>query len=114
MTSKQNIESFLLIVSRFIKTGNFDFINRDKYELTKLGITFREAVYIVGHLQVENYFRGPNEDHNKKGNLVYEFGYDYSDELQLYIKLTFRKIDELFIMSFHKAKRKISYPYKKE
>ena len=112
MTSKQDIESFLLIVNKFIETGKFDFINRDKYELTKLGITFREAVYIVGHLQVKNYYRGPKEDHNKKGNLIYEFGFDYSKEFQLYIKLTFRRADELFIMSFHKAKRKINYPYK--
>lgn len=113
MTGKQDIEKFLLIVKEFVESRKFDFINRDKYELTKLGITFREAVYIVGHLQLENYYRGPNEDHNKKGNLIYEFGFDYSDEFQLYIKLTFRKDDELFIMSFHKAKREISYPYKK-
>ena len=114
MTSKQDIEEFLLIVSKFVKTGKYDFINRDKYALTKLGITFKEAVYIVEHLQVENYYRGPNEDHNNKGNIIYEFGYDYDIGLQLYIKLTFRKSDELFIMSFHAAKREISYPYNKK
>ena len=109
MPSKQDIRLFLLRVKESIDNQCFDFINRDKKELTRLGISFAEAVYIVEHLQVINYYRGPNEYHNVSGNLIYEFGVSI-EETELYIKLTFRKNDELFIMSFHESKRKIKYP----
>lgn len=109
MPSKQDIELFLLKVKESIGNKCFDFINRDKRELTRLGISFAEAVYIVEHLPVENYYRGPNVDHNGSGNLIYEFGFPL-EEIEINIKLTFRKKDELFIMSFHEAKRGIIYP----
>lgn len=109
MPSKQDIELFLLKVKQSIRNNCYDFINRDKRELTQLGISFAEAVYIVEHLQVDNYYKGPNKDHNGSGNLIYMFGYKL-DKVELYIKLIFRTKDELFIMSFHKAKRIIIYP----
>ena len=111
MPNKQDIILFLQRVKDHIKNKRYDFINRDKRELTRLGISFAEAVYIVEHLQIENYYRGPKEDHNGSGNLIYEFGY-FIEETELYIKLTLRQKDELFIMSFHEAKRKIKYPFK--
>lgn len=111
MPCKQDIELFLSKVKENISKGQFDFINRDKRELTRLGISYKEAVYIVEHLQIKNYYRGPAKDHNKKGNTIYEFGFPY-DDFDLYIKLTFRAEDDLFIMSFHEAKKEIKYKYK--
>ena len=112
MANKNEISEFLLIVKSYIKNKNYDFITRDRKNLYELGISFDDAINIIEHLQLENYYQGPEEDRNKKGNLIYTFGYD-DNNIQIYIKLTFRQRDDLFIMSFHKAKYIIIYPFKK-
>lgn len=113
MSRKKEVSKFLEMVRQSISRNQFDFITRDKKELTKLGISYREAIRIVENLQVDNFYRGPTKDHNQLGNLIYEFGYEVNNDLLLYIKLTYRKEDDLFIMSFHEATKEINYPYKK-
>lgn len=112
MPPRRDIEAFLEQVRQYIDNDNYDFINRDKYELYRLGISIDEAVSIIRHLSLSNYFRGPTEDHNGNGNLIYEFGYEYDPEIEIYIKLTIRVQDDLFIMSFHESDRPMTYPFR--
>ena len=83
----------------------------DKKRLTELGISYRDAINIVSRLTEDNYVSGPSQDHLYQDQSIYVFGYKL-DDMTLYIKLTFRKTDDLFILSFHEARYTMIYPFK--
>ena len=111
MTKEEKVNTFLADVRKRIENGQYDFIYDDMLKLTNLGISITEAINVVKNLKLEDYYRGPKKDHLYPEQEVYEFG-KWLDAVELYIKLTIRKQDDLFIMSFHEAKRPINYPYK--
>ena len=111
MTNEEQVNAFLREARKRIENEQYDFIYDDMLKLTDLGIAITEAINIVKNLKLEDYYRGPKKDHLHPEQEVYEFG-KWLDEIELYIKLTIRKQDDLFIMSFHEAKRPINYPYK--
>jgi len=107
-----SLELYLQKACSYIDNHCVSMRSTDKANLTELGISFAEAKYIIKTLKPENYVSGPNQDHLVSEQQVFVFGYDYN-EIELYIKLTIRILDDLFIMSFHEAKYKLEYPFKK-
>lgn len=107
-----SIELYLQEVCSYIDNQCVSMRSIDKANLTELGISFAEAKQIIKTLKPENYVSGPNQDHLVSKQQVFVFGYDLY-EIELYIKLTIRILDDLFIMSFHEAKFKLEYPFRK-
>jgi hypothetical protein len=105
------IEAYLEKVRSYIEKGEYTFKKRDMDNLTCLGISYRTALDIIKNLTYECYVSGPEQDHLCEDQDVFVFGESYED-IELYIKLTFRKRDDLFIMSFHQAQYKMNYPLK--
>lgn len=98
-----------------IAQKKFTFISRKKNldSITDLGITITQAKTIIMQLTYENYYKGPEEDKDRKGINIWEFGVKVDGE-EIYIKLS----EDLSwgtakCISFHKAEYKISYPYGK-
>ena len=111
--SRQQVEIFLKEIGKRIADKQYDFTYKDMKELTRLGISITEAVQIVKELSIENYYRGPTCDHRYADQEIYEFG-KIIDGIEIYIKLTVRRKNDLFIMSFHEAKKPINYRFKKK
>jgi hypothetical protein len=105
------VESYLEKVRLYIKNDEYTFEKRDMKNLTQLGISYKAALDIMMNLTCECYVSGPEQDHLFEEQDVFVFGEMY-EEIELYIKLTFRKRDDLFIMSFHQAKYRMNYPLK--
>ena len=105
------LELYLNKVKDCISKNRFSMEPEDKRLLTSLGISYREAIQMIKGLTPQDYVSGPEPDHQNSDQMVYVFGYAV-DECELYIKLTFREVDSLFIMSFHKAKYEMHYPYR--
>ncbi len=106
------VDLYLEKARQHIEDGHYTFETADKRRLTELGISYQEALRIIMSLTSDNYVSGPKPDHLIAEQSIYEFGYDY-DDMQIYIKLTFRIKHDLFIMSFHQAKYEMNYPLKK-
>ena len=106
------VESYLSKVKHYIEQGEYTFEKQDMINLTQLGISYSTAVDIVKNLAYDSYVSGPEPDHLYNEQDIFVFG-EFYEEIELYIKLTFRKQDDLFIMSFHEAKYKMNYPLKK-
>ncbi|MFU8786094.1 MAG: type II toxin-antitoxin system MqsR family toxin [Candidatus Izemoplasmataceae bacterium] len=113
MSIEHNVEVFLKKVKKRIEKKQYDFIHDDMVRLTNLGLSITDAINIVKHLGIENYYRGPTKDHRNHEQEIYEFGTKL-DDLEIYIKLTIGIKDDLFIMSFHEAKKPIIYPFNKK
>lgn len=105
------IEAYLEKVRLYIEKDEYTFERRDMENLTYLGISYKTALDIIKNLTYECYVSGPEQDHLYEEQDIFVFG-ELHEEIELYIKLTFRKRDDLFIMSFHKAKYKMEYPLK--
>ena len=105
------IEIYLDKVKHYIDIGEYTFEKEDMINLTELGISYDTAIDIIKNLTYECYVSGPDPDHLYKDQDVFVFGENY-ESIELYIKLTFRRCDDLFIMSFHKAKYEMHYPLK--
>lgn len=123
MITDSEIEGFLKKVRCYIDSGKVDFIKgrQEKYTLGVLGISIEDAFALVYELTPENYYQGPTADHDFPDQEVMEFGIeDIFPESpkpgsSLYIKLTFRpRRDDLLMMSFHPARKEITYPYAKQ
>lgn len=106
------IEKYLEKVRLYIQNGEYTFEKQDMKNLTQLGISFKTVIDIIENLTYECYVSGPVQDHLYEDQDIYVFGNQF-EEFELYIKLTFRKQDDLFIMSFHQAKYSMKYPLKK-
>ena len=105
------IDAYLEKVRLYIEKDEYTFERRDMENLTYLGISYRTALDIVKNLTYECYVSGPEQDHLYEDQDIFVFGELY-EEIELYIKLTFRRQDDLFIMSFHQAQYKMNYPLK--
>lgn len=105
------LELYLKKVKESICKKKFTMEPEDKRMLTKLGISYKEAIHIIENLQPTHYVSGPKQDHLNAEQSVYVFGYSM-DDCELYIKLTFKEKESLFILSFHEAKYQMQYPYR--
>lgn len=112
---------FLASLKRLIENGSLDFVLRriNKETLSNLGISIDDAIYSIRELTIDNYCRGPVEDHQDGTQMIWEFGiedfffeadYPYSS---LYIKIVIRPSkNDMVVISFHAAKFAIVYPLK--
>ena len=105
------LELYLKKVKECILKKKFTMEPEDKRLLTQLGISYQEAIQIITKLQSSDYVSGPKPDHLHPEQSVYVFGYNM-DDCELYIKLTFKEKESLFILSFHEAKYQMQYPYR--
>jgi len=106
------VESYLEKVRLYIEKDEYTFEKHDMENLTQLGTSYKTALDIIKNLTYECYVSGPEQNHLFDDQDVFVFGELY-EEIELYIKLTFRRQDDLFIMSFHQARYKMNYPLKK-
>lgn len=89
--------------------------------LTQHGFTPKERREVILGLQVEDYWKGPEEDDRARGPKdIWFFGVDYQG-IQIYIKLqiveekdeqTGDTLKHAKCISFHEAEWEIRYPYK--
>lgn len=95
----------------FLRPGNRE---KNRKDLSDLGITLYQVREIIHHLTHENYYKGPTVDFTTDGSITYEFGTEF-DGNEIYIKLeVIDKFKWLICkcISFHKAERPIDYPLK--
>jgi hypothetical protein len=64
----------------------------------------------IKNLKVEDYSEGPTKDGNG-GNDLWIFGLQIYNK-EIYIKLQLTKRDDIYCISFHKAKYTMTYPLK--
>jgi hypothetical protein len=120
IASSEDVRKFISLC-QLIAPNNFYFANRPENASTvrELGLNNKNIKEIILSLTEENYSDGPCPDRNYKGD-DWIFGIAINGN-EIYIKLTISsyndpgdKIATLFCISFHKAKQKIKYPYKKK
>lgn len=117
MTSREEVKQFLAEFRQLAKIFGIVFIEREKNirALLELGITAKIREEIILGLQVKNFYRGPAQDKTRPQFEIWEFGVQWTQYEQIYIKLSTRTVDNSPVcISFHKAEFKINYPFKKE
>ena len=105
------IDCYLDKVRQYIQIGRYRMNREDKNKLDILGVSYLEAIFIVQSLTYLDYVKGPEPDHQVSEQEIYVFG-SWFEEIELYIKLTFRVSNDLFIMSFHEASYPMIYPFR--
>jgi len=117
MINKKEVEAFLREMRDKISVFDIAFRPRDKNTdtLAELDIIPNDRINFLKKLSFENYYTGPNEDtHDPNKPNYYEFGILIKG-VEVYIKISLglesKRVD---CMSFHIAKRRISYPLKNE
>lgn len=115
MASRDEVEVFL---SGFMaKLGVFDityFDERGKNTnaLIELGITPAHRKEVIKKLKVEDYSEGPIPDILYNLGELWVFGKDVNG-IEVYIKVSMgRPNSKTICISFHKAERKMKYPFK--
>jgi hypothetical protein len=120
LTSKEDIESFLQQFRQLAKKRIWGPKKADILcALSELGITLEQCHDIVLSLTFKDYFNGPEADIDCRG-VIWEFGVLLDDCHEIYVKLKIAewiqleskiKEQEARIISFHLAKKMITYPY---
>ncbi len=117
MATWREVAEFL---SRFKVTmdfGFFHFVSRRKnlQGLADMAISINEAKQAIASLTPENYWHGPEADHDGSNEDVWFFGTDVGGT-EVYVKLKLvqdtRKKSVLWakVLGFHPAERPITYP----
>ncbi|MBK7446224.1 MAG: type II toxin-antitoxin system MqsR family toxin [Ignavibacteria bacterium] len=118
MISSDKIQNYLNELRVLIQVYDIYFVPRD--EVTKgimdLGLTFLIAKEIILGLEIIDYVDGPMQDHSQNNFYIWIFGkvspLTSSDEI--YIKISERRESKKPVcLSFHKARKTLSYPFKK-
>ncbi|HEC17602.1 MAG TPA: hypothetical protein ENI99_13665 [Sedimenticola sp.] len=110
------VRAFLLEFKQTVTTGSgIDLVPRAGARETMrfLGLTKKNVEEILLGLSVADYCAGPKPDHNRPGK-IWEFGKDL-DGYEVYIKLKVATVGTTKIakcISFHIAKRPLTYPYR--
>ncbi len=111
---KSEIESFLKEFKLKLETFDIFFLRREKnlQALLDLEITPRQRIEYLKKLKVEDYYRGPTDDGFDPDSLPFwEFGMIIKKK-EVFIKISLWKNKNVLCISFHLAKKKMSYPYK--
>lgn len=114
---KDDVEQFLAEFKTKLKIFHIYFLDDRKKNiqgLADLDITATKRIDYIKNLNVDNYCSGPNKD-SLGLNLgdYWEFGIKVK-RTEVYIKVRLGKPNSKVIcISFHKAERKMKYPFKK-
>ncbi len=115
MVDRDEVDEFLNELKQKIKVFGIAYRPRDQHieGLSELGIMPGQREDLILNLKPENYSTGPNEDtYDPSKPHYYEFGIPLKHQ-EIYVKLNIglpnKSID---CMSFHLAKRKMSFPLK--
>ena len=111
MDIKVLIDCYLDKARQYIYNGRYRMNPEDRNKLSIIGVSYWDAIYIVQSLTHQDYVKGPEPDHKVPEQEIYVFG-SWFEEIELYIKLTFRVSNDLFIMSFHEAAYPMVYPFR--
>jgi len=116
MTKEKEIEKFINEYRICISDHNLFFTKRVQEDILELELTFEIVKEVIKGLGVNNYVSGPEKDLEFEQFNVWVFGTNIENQsIEIYIKLSDRKDNQRPIcISFHKAKRKMNYPYKNE
>ena len=113
----EDVLSFLIEMKKTLSRPNsLQMVRRIKnmQALAEIGYTKDDVRDVLYSLMVEDYYSGPEKDHdsNFPGD-IWKFG-KIVDKDEFYIKLKLLKSDKQIVvcLSFHKAKYPISYPFK--
>ena len=118
ISDRSEVDLFLAKVKKIINKNNgFQFIRRKKNldSLDRNGFTISDVIYYIKSLEVEDYCKGPEEDHSEVySHSWWFFGKEINNKM-FYIKIrVVEKGDKRVVcLSFHEAKYEInSFPYK--
>ncbi len=85
--------------------------------LNDLGISIRDALFMVEEMTYKDYYRGPSPERDKRYETgdVWEFGIELEeDHNDIYVKLKEISLKQkITCLSFHESRFPIAYPYKK-
>ena len=110
----EDIEFFLYEFRTLKKKYGIIFYDRHKntQALLNLEISAKEREKVLDSLTARDYYRGPKPDMVNVGGEYWEFGKKVKGK-EVYIKISMGYDEEaVACFSFHKAERKIKYPYK--
>ncbi len=104
--NKSDITSYLVQIKRLLSKGKYDFVPRRKnmQTLAQYGWTIADVKSEILGLVVDDYYKGPKQDHdlNRPGE-IWEFKKNI-DGRQFYVKVKIVKengVDILKCLSFH-------------
>ena len=114
MTQQEELRKFLKSFQEKVERRGIVYYQRKKNLQALLDLeidpAFRERV-LLQELKWEDYYKGPKPDALIKGNEYWEFGKEVKST-EVYIKISLgRKNGPALCMSFHRAERKIIYPF---
>lgn len=116
MTTKREVENFLNEFKEKMKIWDVLFrVDRDCniQTLADLDIRPTERKKILEKIKLSDYSEGPLKDTLHGGSDLWVFGKEIKKQ-EVYIKISIGKINQQVIcISFHLAKHKMSYPFKK-
>lgn len=112
MAKPEEITTFL---KKFkpLAVNELNFISRkdNLATISYLGLTIPDVKSILSQLTYKDYVKGPEEDKDRPGNMIWEFGIHIKGE-DIYIKLSDDlSFDKAKCISFHIAKYPIQYPF---
>lgn len=115
MTNIDEVESFLDEFKTKMKIWNIlyrDDRGKNAQALLDLDITSQYRTEIIANLKSKDYVEGPTIDTLYKNTDLWIFGKTIKNQ-EVYIKITMgRPNNEVICISFHRAKKPMSYPYK--
>jgi hypothetical protein len=116
-TTLADVRNFLRSFKRAVVDGQFWVVNRSKNNatLSQLGLRRRDQEDIILDLTPADYYKGPEPDRDKPGDLWF-FGPDFNGR-RLYIKLKLVKdgpIIKAKCLSFHLAEHTLTFPFADE
>lgn len=126
-SNKDDVLVFLNKLHLIINSDKFD-INKDLililsnkedirystyYLLNKLGYNAKDVINELSKLDISNYSETLFDRDDDNPPLLYVFGKNINKK-EVYIKIKIKPRDRILCLSFHYAKYKMSYPYKKE
>lgn len=117
MATRAEVEYFLQQLRDKMRFFEVVFRPRDKNidTLAELDLIPKARIEYLKNLTLEDYYTGPNKDtHDDKRPDYFEFGINIKGE-EVYIKISLGLLNKpVDCMSFHKAERPITYPFKTE
>ena len=114
MAPLNNVKTFLAVVQKKIPLKGYFLLKRDKNLETILDLNFsnRDIERTLLELGATDYSEGPKPDELGGGQDMWVFGKTIKGK-EIYIKITAgRDNDRILVISFHKAERKMNYPFR--
>lgn len=108
MATVEEVTAFLQEIKARVTSQELHFVPRNLQSLATLGMSHKHAEDVILGLTIENYSKGPEDDHDGSPGAIWVFG-EMVRQTTIYIKL---KLDDRHArcLSFHAAESPLRYP----